>query len=211
MTWLRGASCRSFQSDVVRKLGLARRLDFGGTTQSRRLLRALATGSTHSRPQTLRGTGELNHSRGDRRPRGLPGQAQLLVHIRQVSLDRTSAEVEAARNLLVAQSIRNELEDLKLSSTQRSGLAGRPPRRDPKKAAKLSEERLPGGLFGEEDMIASVKGDEASVRHGGGETPAVRERDHLVVARVEDDRRRPQARGELSDVDAVERFAEAES
>jgi hypothetical protein len=64
-----------------RKLGLAPRCDFGGTTQSRGSTGATLSGSTQPAVKALRRSGVLTHPRRDCRSRCLPRQAQLLVHV----------------------------------------------------------------------------------------------------------------------------------
>src|SRR4051794_30608953 len=62
--------------------------------------------------------GELGVMRGRPGARGLPGDAELGVRIRQVALDGPDAEVQPRGDLVVAASARDELEHLLFACTE---------------------------------------------------------------------------------------------
>ena len=126
-------------------------------------------------------------------PGGGPADAELHVDVRQVALDGPRAERQRRGDLLVRPALGAELEDLALPGRERveRQLAARPAaalrldeRRD------LVDERRPGRLAGEEDVVPAVERDEPRTPDLRRDPDGVVERRRPVAGRLEDQRRR---------------------
>src|SRR3954469_23936066 len=105
--------------------------------------------------------------RGRPGARGLAGDTELGVRVRQVALDGPDAEVQPRGDLLVAASARDELEHLLLACAELTReLADRLRPGGPEEPVELVDERPPGRLALEQHLGLALEGRE--LRAGGG-------------------------------------------
>src|SRR5689334_4945096 len=141
-------------------------------------------------------------AREDDRLRARP-HSQLVEDIRGVITDRFLADGETVRDIGIAQSLRNQPEDLPLAARQR-GKYGRVGRLvQPEKFDDRVAEPRPRRLVLQQHVIARVELDELRARNAGGQPVSFINPRNLVTACVQDERRRTYVAENARDVNVA--------
>src|SRR3954454_20612655 len=148
--------------------------------------------------------GELGVMRSRTGARGLTGDAELGVSVRQVPLDGPDAEVQPRGDLIVAASARDELEHLLLACAELTReLADRLRLGVPEERVELVDERPPGRLALEQHVVPALERRELRAGDERRHQASLVEWDERVVARVHDERRYAELRSEACHVEPV--------
>ena len=121
--------------------------------------------------------------------------------------DGARAQPKLGGDGLVVQAARHQSEHLELA--RREGLDGfeaMPVVGPPigfEEGADLVHERRPGRLVGKQDVVRAIELDEASVRDATGDLDCIVERRGVIAERLEDERRRADARQLVGDIDRL--------
>src|SRR5206468_12342026 len=94
---------------------------------------------------------------GNRGARGLPGDTELDVDVREVALDSPDADEEPRGDLLVTQSGGDELQDVELAVAEPWQPRGDRGLRGSEEGVDLREEIGPGRLVAQEDVVDRVE------------------------------------------------------
>src|SRR5262245_9107309 len=126
-------------------------------------------------------------------PCGRPADPELEVNIGEVALDRPRTQRHRRGDLLVRPAIGAELEDLAFATGQgveRQVGAGPAAAFRLDERCDLGDERRPGWLICQQDVVPAVEGHEADVRDETGDADCVVERRRQIAGGLEDQRRR---------------------